>query len=116
MSDNKSAADRASEARDSYGSLLDYYFDRPASKESIQIGIRIGDIPTEVQAEQLQQQLQEALEVQEILENLGEAEKAEMRRLAFISQTRRKKKQLNKECQIAGVGWESKMRSMRRQE
>lgn len=92
MSDNTSA----DHARGSYGSLLDYYFDRPASKESIRIGLKVGEIPSQAQAEELQKELAEALNAQEIIDSLTEEEKANMQKLAAISQSRRTKKQLDK--------------------
>ncbi|KAK2812932.1 hypothetical protein FQN50_000953 [Emmonsiellopsis sp. PD_5] len=92
---NNDAADAVQQARDSYGSLLDYYYDRPASKESIKIGLRLGDVPTEAQAEELQRELAEVIQVQTII-NLSPQEKAHMQQLAAISQSQRKKKQMNK--------------------
>ncbi|PGH10638.1 hypothetical protein AJ79_05352 [Helicocarpus griseus UAMH5409] len=56
MSDT-TTRDPANEAREIYGFLLDYYFDRPASKESIRIGLRVGEVPSQVQAEELQKEL-----------------------------------------------------------
>lgn len=92
MSNNTST----NHARESYGSLLDYYFDRPASKESIRIGLKVGEVPSQAQAEELQKELAEALKAQEIIDSLTEEEKANMQKLASISQSRRTKKQLDK--------------------
>ncbi|KAK2764538.1 hypothetical protein FQN54_009233 [Arachnomyces sp. PD_36] len=55
---NNTSADHA---RQSYGSLLDYYFDRPASKESIRIGLKMDEVPSQVQVEELQKELAESL-------------------------------------------------------
>ncbi|KAM5445976.1 hypothetical protein MaudCBS49596_006921 [Microsporum audouinii] len=94
MSTNN-GADRANDARDSYGSLLDYYFERPASKELIRIGLRAGEVPSQAQAEDLQRELAAALQARDIIDNLTAEERASMENVAFISQSRRARRQLN---------------------
>lgn len=91
-----SAENAAERARASYGSLLDYYFERPASKELITIGIRVGDIPNTGQAEQLQKDLADSLRAKEIIDSITPEEKENMERLAFISKSRREKRRMNK--------------------
>ncbi|MCJ1387870.1 hypothetical protein MMC18_000713 [Xylographa bjoerkii] len=76
-------------ARDSLGSLLDYYYERPASQESIKIALKVGEVPSTEQAEALKKELKEALQVQEILDNLSPQEKENMSRMANLSRGRR---------------------------
>lgn len=79
----------AQRARDTLSILLDYYAGRPASKESVDIGIRIGDIPTEAQGRSLQAKLSEMLRINEIISNLGPNERAQMESSATSSRNRR---------------------------
>lgn len=91
MSNNGNAAERAQAARDSYGSLLDYYYERPASKESITVGLAVGSVPSADQAEGLKQMLQEALSVKEVIDNLSPAERDAMINVAKLSVGRRRR-------------------------
>lgn len=90
MSSNKGNS-TAQKARDSLASLLDYYHERPASRESIKIGLKVGEVPSTEQAEALKKELKEALEVQQILDNLSPQEKENMTRMANLSRGRRAK-------------------------
>lgn len=78
-------------ARDSLASLLDYYYERPLSQESVKIGLKVGQVPSTDQAEALKKELKEALQVQEILDNLSPQEKENMTRMANLSRGRRAK-------------------------
>ena len=76
-------------ARDSLSSLLDYYYERPASHESVKIGLKVGEVPSTEQAESLKKELKQALQVKEILDNLSPQEKENMNRMANLSRGRR---------------------------
>lgn len=82
----------AQNARDSLESLLDYYAERPASHESLQIGLRAGEVPSEEQAESLKKQLREAVQIKEIIDNLSPTEKETMIRMENISKGKRGQK------------------------
>lgn len=76
-------------ARDSLASLLDYYHERPASRESIKIGLKVGEAPSTEQAESLKKELKDALQVKEILDNISPEDKERMTQMANLSRGRR---------------------------
>lgn len=61
--------------RDSLDVLYDLYADRPASKEVIPIGIRVGDIPDRDKTKSLLEFLRREAENREIADNLSKEEK-----------------------------------------
>lgn len=76
----------AQKARDSFASILSYYdkhvpadeapeFVKRVSSGEIQIGVRKGDVPSAEQGGELRKALNEALETQDAIENLSNAEK-----------------------------------------
>jgi hypothetical protein len=89
--DNVSGVERANETRNSYGSLLDYYYERPASTGNFKIGLTAGTVPSEEQAEALKAEIKEALQIQDVLANLSPEEKAEMEKMAQFSRGKRGK-------------------------
>ncbi|WEW59708.1 hypothetical protein PRK78_005188 [Emydomyces testavorans] len=91
QSGSNNVDERVRELRDSYGSLLDYYFDRPASKESITIGLKVGEVPSAHQAESLKNFIKEAIGVHEIREKLSPWEREQIEQAAASSRLRRQK-------------------------
>lgn len=86
---------RTSDVRDSYDSLLDYYLERPASKEITRIGLKVGEVPTEAQAIELQKELADALKVSQIINNFTAEERIRMERMVNVSEGQRGRKEIN---------------------
>lgn len=82
---NNTSADHAWE---SYDSLLDYYFDRPASNKSIRIGLKVGKVLPEAQTEELQKELMKALKTHEIIDSLTKKQanmRIAMKMMSFVA-------------------------------
>lgn len=78
--------------QETLNSLLSLYQNRESSSRSIIIGLAADTVPSSKQEESLRQQLKEALEVKEVLDNLTK-EVAKMQELAALSQGQRTKNQ-----------------------
>ncbi|KKZ63056.1 hypothetical protein EMCG_02557 [[Emmonsia] crescens] len=62
--------DGVTEVRGHYGSLLDYFLERPASKDNIVIGLKVDEVPTHAQSLSLQELIRVAIGKDEIKKNL----------------------------------------------
>ena len=92
MSSSKSSSSAAKKARDTLSIIYDAYAGRPASKESVEFGIAVGDIPTESQTDSLKKKLAEMAKMQEILNSVPAEEIKRMENAAKTSQGKRKKR------------------------
>lgn len=80
------------QVRDSLDVLYDLYANRPASKDVVQLGIRIGDMPDSTKTKSLLEYLRQEAGKQEIAERLTEAQKKLILDAGESSRQRRSKK------------------------
>lgn len=78
-------------ARDTISILLDFYEGRPASTESVLLGINTGDIPDDEKTKSLREFLKKEAEKRQLMAQLTPDERRIMEEAGKSSQARRRK-------------------------